>query len=98
LQISLHHPLIPSVQCQKKLPIDKPRHRPEEVTTITTIEEEATIVDEGDTVVVEEGEMRGAIPEDKDFKGMLDIAVEDRKGEDIQGNKEWECLSLSMLA
>jgi hypothetical protein len=98
LQISLHHHPILSAQCQKKLRIDKPRHRPEEVTTTTMIEEEVMIVDEGDTVVVAEEEMQVVIPEDKAFKGTLDTAVEDRKGEGIQGNREWGCLNLSMSA
>ena len=56
------------------------------------------IVDEGDTVVLAEGEIRVVMLEDKDFKGTLDTEAEDRKGEDIQGNREWGCLNLSMSA
>jgi pyridoxine/pyridoxamine 5'-phosphate oxidase len=98
LQISLQHPLIPSARCLKKLRIDRPHHRPEEVIITTTTEEEAMIVEEEDTVVVAEGETRVVMLEDKDFRGMVDTEAEDRKGEDIQDNREWGCLNLSMSA
>jgi hypothetical protein len=97
LQISLHHPLIPFAQCQKKLHTDKLHLLPEEDITITMTEEVVTIVGEVDIIVVAEEEIPEVMQEDNHFKGMLDIGAEDHKGEDILCNREWECLSLLML-
>lgn len=60
-------------------------------------EEVVTIVGEVDIIVVAEEEIPEVMQEDNHFKGMLDIGAEGHKGADILCNREWECLSLSML-